>query len=620
MATLDWRRGLALSVPEAMSDFFGKEVLDRVRMANDILEIVQWLGVPMRRAGASHKALCPFHKEKTPSFHVSPRTQSFKCFGCGAGGDVFKFLMLREGLDFPTAVRRLAERAQIALPETSAPGDRGPTRERREKLYEALSRARDWYHLLLMRDRRADGARRYLREREFGSAVAKEYRLGYSPASDGGLVEWAKGQGIEEAVLEEAGLALRGRSGLFDRFRNRLMIPISDDFGRIVGFTARLLEPGAKEAKYINSPETPVFHKGRLLFGLDRAKRALQERRSALLCEGQLDCIRCQFAGLGYAVAPQGTALTEEQARILRRYVDEVILCFDADPAGQEATWRNAGTLIAAGLSVKAASLPAGEDPDSLIRKQGAPAIEKAVAAAADIFEHRALALRGRLDMRNPKSHQRVVEHVAPLLALVESEPERLRAASNVCDILGIQPEAFLGEYARLRRRASRSPGAAEAEEAAPPASPESFRCADRLLRIALSERPAARMLAAHLRTEWLEGYPLAGIFAHVLSAGEKGEWQEGWSGVPASADDEARALLAAVLMHPMPGNRKALAADIQDNLHHLERQYLLRQREQALARLKSPSLPPGELQQLQSHLLAVKKALEGLARSLRSR
>lgn len=604
-----------------MSDFFGKEVLDRVRMANDIVEIVQWLGVPLRRAGASHKALCPFHKEKTPSFHVNARTQGFKCFGCGAGGDVFKFLMLREGLDFPTAVRRLAERAQIVLPESSgSPGDRGPTRERREKLYEALSKARDWYHLLLMRDRRANAARRYLRDREFSSVVAKEYRLGYSPGDGDGLVEWATGHGIEAAVLEEAGLALHGRSGFFDRFRNRLMIPIADDFGRIVGFSARLLDQGAKEAKYINSPETPVFHKGRLLFGLDRAKRVLQERRSALLCEGQLDCIRCQSAGLGWTVAPQGTALTEDQARILRRYVDEVVLCFDADPAGQEATWRNAGTLIAAGLSVKAATLPKGEDPDSLIRKQGAPAMEKAVAAATDIFEHRALALRGQLDMRNPRNHRRVVEHITPLLSLLESEPERLRAASNVCDILGIPPDAFLAEYARLRRRASRSPGASEAEAAAPPASPESFRCADRLLHIALSEAPAARMLAAHLSMEWLEGYSLAEVFAHVLAASKKGEWQEGWSGVPTSVDDETRALLASVLMLPMPGNRTALVADIQDNLHHLERQHLVRQRDLALARLKAPDLPPEELQELQSHLLTVKKGLERLAKSLRSR
>jgi DNA primase len=600
-----------------MSDFFGKEVLDRVRMANDLVEVVQWLGVPLKRAGASHKALCPFHKEKTPSFHVNARTQSFKCFGCGAGGDVFKFLMLREGLDFPTAVRRLAERGHVALPETSAPGERGPTRERRDKLYEALSKARDWYHLLLMRDRRAEAARRYLREREFGSAVAKEYRLGFSPAG-GGLVEWAKAQRIEPSVLEEAGLALSGRSGLFDRFRGRLMIPIADDFGRIVGFTARLLDPAAKEAKYVNSPETPVFHKGRLLFGLDRAKRALQERRSALLCEGQLDCIRCQSAGLAWAVAPQGTALTEDQARILRRYAEEVVLCFDADQAGQEATWRNARTLIVAGLAVKAASLPAGEDPDSLIRKQGAAAMEKLLAAAVDIFEHRALALRGRLDMRNPKNHQRVVEHMAPLLSLVESEPERLRAASNVCDILGIAPEAFLAEYARLARRAARP--SAEPPPPESPASPEAFRCADHLLRIALTESAAARALAAHLREEWLEGYPLARVFAHALAAAAKGEWQEGWGGAPADLSDEERALLATLLTQSAPLNRKTLAADVQDNLQHLHQQHLLRERDGALARLKNPALSPSDLQALQARLAALKKGLEGLARSFRSR
>ncbi|MCC7519044.1 MAG: DNA primase [Verrucomicrobiae bacterium] len=596
-----------------MNDFFGKEILDRVRMANDLVEVVQWLGVPLKRAGASHKALCPFHKEKTPSFHVNLRTQSFKCFGCGQGGDVFKFLMLREGLDFSAAVRRLAERAGIALPENATPGARGPTRERRERLYDALAKARDWYHLLLMRDRRAETARRYLREREFGGAIAKEYRLGFSPAGGDGLVAWAKTQGIELAALEEAGLALRSRSGLSDRFRGRLMIPISDDFGRVVGFTARLLDPGAKEAKYINSPETPVFHKGRLLFGLDRAKRVLQERRTALLCEGQLDCIRCQSAGLGWAVAPQGTALTEDQARILRRYADEAVLCFDADSAGQEATWRNAGVLLATGLSVKAVTLPAGEDPDSLIRKRGGATMEKLLAAAADVFEHRALALREKLDMRVPRNHQRVVEDFTPLLALVESEPARLRAVANVCEILGIPTEAFLAEYARLRRRTAR-PSAAPAAEA--PLSPEAFRCADYLLRIALTEAPGARMLAAHLRPEWLEGYPLAAVLAHVLSAAKKGEWQEGWSGAPPDLDDEARAMLASVLMQAGPSNRKALVADLQDNLHHLERQHLFRQRDQILSRLKAPSLSPAAQQELQARILDVKKAMQRLAKS----
>ncbi len=605
-----------------MSDFFGKETLDRVRMANDLVEVVQWLGVPLKRSGANHKALCPFHKEKTPSFHVNQRTQSFKCFGCGAGGDAFRFLMLREGLDFPTAVRRLAERAQIRLPEASGAAERGPTRERREKLYEALAKARDWYHLLLMRDRRADAARRYLKDRKFTSAVAREYRLGYSPADGAGLVAWAKDQGIAPDVLEEAGLAMQGRSDWFDRFRGRLMIPIADDFGRIVGFTARLLASSAKEAKYINTSETPVFHKGRLLFGLDRAKRLLQERRSALLCEGQLDCIRCQSAGIGWAIAPQGTALTEDQARILRRYVDEVVLCFDADSAGQEATWRNAGVLIAAGLSVKAATLSAGEDPDSLIRKHGAAAMEKALAAAADIFEHRALTLRGRLDMRDPRNHQRVVEHMAPLLAMIENEPQRLRAAANVCDILGIPTEAFLAEYARLRRR-MRRPLAADAseEEAGSPEAPlRAFRCADLLLRATLTEPAAARMLAAHLKIEWLEGYPLAEVFIHALAAARKGEWQEGWGGVPADASEDARARVAAVLTQPLPRDRKTLAADLQDNLHHLEAQHLRRQREQTLTRLKASSLSSEELQSLQARIAALNKEITRLDRLRRSR
>ncbi|MBI4027357.1 MAG: DNA primase [Verrucomicrobia bacterium] len=573
-----------------MSGFLGPDIIAQIREANDIVDVVQWLNVPLKKAGTNYRALCPFHKEKTPSFNVSRQRQSFHCFGCDAGGDVFKFVMLREGLDFPAAARRLAERASVPIPESQAGPSSGASRDQRERLYEIHCKTRDWFHLNLMRSRQAETARDYLRQRGFTSTTAKEFQLGYALPSWDSLQKWGRAQGMDSSLLQESGLVVAGERGCYDRFRDRLMIPISDEAGRVAGFSGRILSSESKEAKYVNSPETPIFKKGRILFGLDRSKRDLLERKTAVMCEGQLDWIRCFTAGIRNVIAPQGTALTEEQARLLKRYVDEVVLCFDSDPAGQKATWRNAETLIAAGLSVKAARIPEGEDPDSFIRTTGAEAFQACLEQAVDVFEYKAQFLARTLNMREPRAHLRAVEEMTPLLALVDNEPQRQRLIQNLSDILKMDTAAFLHEFERQRQRLH--PRGIETKEGTPQMTSSEnagqsqvMGFGDYLLRLSLTDEAAARMLAQNSEDAWFDGYHLRRMILHVIRRTREGAWKAGWNGLDLDLNDADREQIGRLLTHSMPMTRQSMAVGLHEAVCGLRRA-CLQERCQEISRL----------------------------------
>lgn len=366
-----------------MPGMVSKDVIEQVRNALDIADVIGSY-IQVKRAGHVAKALCPFHKEKTPSFHINPARQAFHCFGCGAGGDVFKFVMLYENVDFPTALRMLASRAGIALKmEESRSGPKeGPAKD---ELFAANEAASKRYQQELLQSPAAAEARAYLQKRSLDAAAWKEWGIGYAPEGWDFLSGPAGPRGgVQMKALEAAGLLSSNEKGsLYDRFRGRVMFTIRDELGRAVGFSGRVLKADDKAGgKYVNTPETPVFRKSRILFGLDKAKREILDARQALLCEGQIDCIRCHLGGFKNAVASQGTAFTEEHARLLKRYADHAVIVLDADAAGQKAALRSAELLIAEGLAVSLAALPAGEDPDSLILKKG-PAAFAAVLKSA---------------------------------------------------------------------------------------------------------------------------------------------------------------------------------------------------------------------------------------------
>ncbi len=395
-----------------------EETIDKVAAANDIVDVIGSY-FKLNRAGSNFKALCPFHQEKTPSFIVNPQRQSFHCFGCGAGGGVFRFVMDYENIEFPDAVRRLAERAGIPVIEEQAGADAERKFSRRKRLLTLHQLAAAWFSHNLLKSQDAEPARAYLKSRDLNITIAKSWKLGWAPDSWDAFSKWALGEGYSENELIESGLlSVResedGQSrSTYDRFRGRIMFPICNDLGEVIAFSGRILDAQAKAAKYINSPESLLFTKGKVLFGLDHSKRDLLDSKSAILCEGQIDVIRCFESGFRNVVAPQGTAFTPAQAQILRRFVERVILCFDADKAGQSAAEKSYIALTEADLDVLVATLPDGQDPDSIIRTFGAQAFREHLDTAQDYFSY----LLKRADLEDSSHSPRGKAHLAARLA-----------------------------------------------------------------------------------------------------------------------------------------------------------------------------------------------------------
>jgi DNA primase len=368
-----------------------QETVEQVAAASDIVAVITNY-FPLKRAGTEFRAICPFHQEKTPSFFVNPSKQSYYCHGCGAGGAVFQFLMQYENIDFPEAVRRLASRAGIAIIEDELSAEEESKQSLRKRLLRLHFEAAAWFHNNLLRTKAAARARSYLQSRGINIETAKRWQIGYAPNTWDSFVQWATAAGFVKEELIESGLVKlpeqgNPRSRIYDRFRDRLMFPTHNDFGEVIAFSGRVLDPKAPGGKYINSPETLLFTKGNLLFGLHQSKRFVANVRQAIVLEGQLDLITTFEAGIQNVVAPQGTALTARHATLLRRFADEVILFFDADAAGQKAAERALEVLFGAGLQVRIGEMPAGEDPDSLIRKSGSEAFRARVESAEDFFD-----------------------------------------------------------------------------------------------------------------------------------------------------------------------------------------------------------------------------------------
>jgi DNA primase len=420
-----------------MDGRFGSDKIAEIRERASIVEVVS-RHVALRRAGQNHVGLCPFHSEKTPSFSVREDRGFFHCFGCGESGDVFKFLMRRENLTFPEALEQLARETGVELPKRGGDARRD---EARERFHRVNAAAADYFQRCLWDERIGRVARAYLTEREINEQTARAFALGYAPP-----------EGLAHA-LEKAGLALReaevlglvGRSrrgpGWYDRFRQRLMFAIHDLSGKIVGFGGRALgESTTGGPKYLNSPESPLYHKGRLLFGLAAAREAIRAAERAIVVEGYMDAISLAQAGIRNVVAPLGTSLTSDQVRTLRRFADAIVVFFDGDAAGARAAARSFAVFAEVGVFADAAFLPPGEDPDTFVRRHGRAGIEARIAERSPLVDH----------------------YLATLAAPGASLPERKRAAETVADLLGrIGDPIFAG---LLARRGSEHLGIAETQ------------------------------------------------------------------------------------------------------------------------------------------------------------
>jgi len=398
-----------------MSALYSDAIIDEIREKCNIAEIVGNY-IPLKRAGRNFKAVCPFHPEKTPSFMVSPAKGIFHCFGCGAGGNVFNFVMKYEGLEFPQVLKMLAQKAGVKLPVAAftAKKEKAST-----DLFGINEMAASWFHHNLKKDIGAP-ALRYLKKRDYQAKTILSFKLGYAPEANG-LLQFMKARGISEQLLERAGLILRKERGTsFDRFRQRLMFPIFDTRGRVLAFGGRVL--GDAQPKYMNSPETPVYNKGSHLYGLNLAKEEIKKNDFCIIVEGYLDLLTVQQNGIGNVVASLGTALTPVQIRLLKRFTKKVVVIFDADRAGEMASLRSLDLLIEEDMNVKVVSLPENEDPDSFIRSQGKDKFWKHIVNSADLFDYKLRLLTKSFNMETVEGKVGIAGHMLPTIKRVQNE------------------------------------------------------------------------------------------------------------------------------------------------------------------------------------------------------
>jgi DNA primase len=415
------------------------ETVEQIRDSADLLEIVGE-SVALKRTGSDYRGPCPFHGGTNRNFSVSPKRGSFYCFVCHEKGDVFSFFMKKFGMDYPTAIREVARKTGIVIPEDSA----GAAPDPREPLFEALSAAQDWYARQLLENPGASAARSYLEGRAISLNTAGELGLGFASSSRE-FLSAMESLSISPATLAEAGLSIKRDDGsIAARFRSRLIFPIHDLRGRVVGFGGRLIGPG--EPKYLNSPETPVFRKGALLYNLHLAKHALRKEQSAIVVEGYFDALRLSLAGLENVVAPLGTAMTADQAALIKRFTNSAVLLYDSDRAGLTATFRSGDELLRNGVRVTVATLPPGEDPDSIVRKHGAAGLLPFLRDGIDFMERKIRVLQEHGWLEDLGHRRSALDKVLPTIRATTDRLTRDLYIDLVARSMGVSRESVQAE------------------------------------------------------------------------------------------------------------------------------------------------------------------------------
>jgi DNA primase len=504
-----------------MAGFLSPATREQIRAASDIVDVIGSY-LPLKKNGANFTALCPFHKEKSPSFNVNPHKQIFHCFGCHKGGDVFTFVKDYENIGFMDAVRRLAERAKIPLEFENTPGAQ-ESRHLKDQLLQIHDQIATRWQNCLANEAAGQLARDYLDRRGVSADAIKLFRIGAAPELWDDTVNWAKSKNYEINLVEQAGLVIKkeetGRH--YDRFRGRLMFPICDEQGRVVGFSGRILSGDEKTAKYVNSPETPIFTKSKIFFGLDKSKRALLDAGFAIICEGQLDLIACFTNGVQNIVAPQGTAFTEQHARIIKRYANEVVLCFDSDNAGQNAIVRSLDHLLASGLAVRVAVVPAPHDPDSFIKSFGGEKFRELIANAAGFFDYYLDRLCATNEINSDKGRLVVLKSMAEAVHKTGNSVLIDTYAQKTALRLGVSTESVRAEFKKVFAPQFVPRETEEPAEIARPSNNEFH-----LLKLVFLHDELARWAASHLDTNWIT-HPQVRETVHLrLAAQEHETWR----------------------------------------------------------------------------------------------
>ncbi len=456
-----------------MAAFLPDDFIDRLREQTDIVEVIGQY-VSLKKRGKNWVGLCPFHSERTPSFTVTPDKNFYKCFGCGTAGDVYTFLVEHQKLTFMQAVEFLAEHLGIQVPKSDISQKED---SEREKLFYTNTFAAEYYHRLLVSEDKGRGALKYLRGRGLDQSLIDNFQLGWAPRSRDSLKKAALQHGIEEQTLIDAGLLHPAEEGeeSYDRFRARVIFPIRDTRGRTIGFGGRVLEE-EQQPKYLNTSETALFHKGEILFGLDKARGTISKETKAIVVEGYMDLLSLHQHGLENVVAPMGTALTSEQARLLGRFAREVFLLYDADPAGLKATFRGGDELLGAGVNVRVITLPKGMDPDDFMRKKGLQAFHRLLHQASDFLDRKMEIISQRLNFEIVSEREKGAEKLLESVARCRNELVRNLYMKKIAEFIGV-PETVMAE--RLSRISSRF--AARAGRVPSPEKPKAGRSARKI-------------------------------------------------------------------------------------------------------------------------------------------
>jgi DNA primase len=486
------------------------EIIEQVRDAADLIEIIGE-HVQLRRTGADYRGPCPFHGGTHRNFAVIPKKQMYYCFVCHEAGDVFTFFMKKLGMDYPTAVREVARKVGITIPERPQAGP-----DPREPLFEAVAVAQEWYARQLREAREADGARRYLESRGFDLEILQPWGLGFAPKGPA-FLEAMERLGVSPETLEAAGLALKREDGTRRaRFWGRLLFPIHDLRGRVVGFGGRVLGDG--EPKYLNSPESEVFHKGRMLYNLHEARHAVRKAEHALLVEGYFDVLRLVLAGVEHVVAPLGTGFTLEQGKLLRRFTSRATLLFDSDTAGLRATFRTADELLRAGMRVSVATMPEGEDPDSLVRAGGASAIERVLHDAVDVFERKLQLLERKGWLGTLAGRRQALDRLLPTIRAATDPVTRDLYAARAGEALGVSRDVVLREAAAGPPAPRPEPPRTESGQARPRAVALGPGPERDLIRAMLADPAMRERIDALVPDRELLREPARGLFAAVAA------------------------------------------------------------------------------------------------------
>lgn len=537
-------------------------IIEDIRARCDIVELINSF-LPLSKAGSNRwKACCPFHEEKTPSFVVDNQRQRYHCFGCGKGGDIFKFMMEREGVDFPNAIHLLADKCGVTIPEKSysTPQQRQAAIQRadtRQRLYMINEHFATWFTENLTNNPDSPVAN-YLSSRNLPRELINSFRLGAAPVGWDNSLKFGRQHGYSEAELLEAGILTRNEQGrVYDRFRNRLMFPIWNEQGKVVAFSARTIEQNPQGAKYVNSPETPVFRKSSILYGLAKARLGIHELKSAILCEGQLDVIAMHRAGFNNTVAPQGTAFTDEQARIIKRYTDCLYIAFDSDGAGRKAALRAIELTLPLEFEVRVIRFPVNSDPDSVYAIEGANGIKRLVDEAIDFFTFLVAELGLNHNATTPMGKSRIIAEVIQYLHKMTNNISRELYLNRLAETLNVRFETVFKEMNKFKHtpQFARQSHDLQSPVNAPEVSQEATsnpmieKAEETLLRIALIDEAVAHRLSTELPHEKISTTVIGNALNELIRLAMDGEWGEALNYLSKLERDNPHPKLSAILL-----------------------------------------------------------------------